>query len=75
MTRVGQLRDAVNRCQIRLKIAEWNLKEADERTLNNFRSDYYRARDDMEFMQNRLDEALENGSTAFRRELVDAQAL
>ena len=67
-SRTDQLRDAVFRCELRLKIAQRSLKECDpanERKMVKVRGDYVRARDDLAWMRNRLDEALDSGSTAF----------
>jgi len=74
MTRTDQLRDAIGRCEIRLKIAERNLKQCDSanaRALTKCRGDWFRASDDLRHMKNRLDEALEAGSAAFRREAAE----
>ena len=75
-SRTDQLRDAIGRCELRLKIAQRNLKECDpanERKMVRVRGDYVRARDDLAWMRNRLDEALDAGSVAFRR--VNAEQL
>ena len=72
-SRTDQLRDAIGRCELRLKIAQRNLKECDpanERKMVKVRGDYVRARDDLDFMRNRLGEALVGGSRAFRRGLA-----
>lgn len=69
-SRPDQLRDAIGRCEIRLKIAQRNLNECDpanERKMVHVRGDYIRARDDLTWIRNRLDEALDPGSLAFRR--------
>ena len=79
MSRADQLRDAIGRCENRLRVAQRNLKECDPanaRKMVRVRGDYIRARDALAWMQNRLDEALDSGSVAFRRvnaeQLVDA---
>ena len=74
MSRADQLRDAIGRCEIRLRVAQRNLKEcdpADARKMVRVRGDYVRARDALAWMQNRLDETLDAGSTAFRREAIE----
>lgn len=78
MQRTDQLRDAIFRCETRLTIAKRNLKECDSenlRALAKCRTDFYRARDDLAWMQNRLDEALDGGEAFWRlnaERLVDA---
>ena len=74
MSRTDQLRDAIGRCELRLKIAQRNLKKCDPanaRKMVKVRGDYVRARDDLTWMRNRLDEALDAGSAAFRREAAE----
>ena len=73
MTRADQLREAVGRCEARLKIAHDNLQQCDpenQRTLEKIRSDWWRARDDLDFMRNRLGEAMVGGSRAYKRGLA-----
>ena len=73
MTRADQLRDAVARCEVRLRIAHTNLRQCDpdnERTMMKVRGDFYRASDDLASLKNRLDEALDAGSAAFKRDMV-----
>ena len=79
MTHADQLREAVGRCEVRLKIAHSILRQCDpanQRTFEMLRGDFYRASDDLASLKNRLDEALDAGSLAFRRvnaeQLVDA---
>ena len=72
-TRADQLRAAIERCEVRLRIAHRNLRECSpehERTMMKVRGDYVRARDDLAWMRNRLDEALDPGSAAFKRDMV-----
>ena len=71
MTRADQLKDAINRCEMRRKIAERNLRECDpgnERARTKLRNDFERAREDLRWLQKRFEEAMEAGSEAFRRE-------
>ena len=71
MTRTDQLKDAINRCEMRLKIAERNLRECNpnnQRAQTKLRNAFERAREDLRWMQKRYDEAMGAGSEAFRRE-------
>ena len=73
MTRADQLRQAVGRCEVRLRIAHTNLRQCDpdnERKMVKVRGDYIRALDDLAWMRNRLDDALDAGSAAFKRDMV-----
>lgn len=70
MTRSQQLQDALDRCAVRLKIAERNLAQCDQTNLRLHRKlhqDYRRATDDLAWLRQRRDEALDAGSAAFRR--------
>jgi hypothetical protein len=71
LTRTDQLKDAINRCEKRLKIAERNLRECNpnnQRARTKLRKKFERAREDLRWMQKRYDEAMGAGSEAFRRE-------
>jgi hypothetical protein len=73
-TRTDQLRDAIYRCETRKRIAARNIAQcnpANERLLYKLRNDYSRADDDVRWLHRRLEEALEAGSAAFRREAVE----
>jgi hypothetical protein len=74
MGRADQLRDAIARCELRVQIAARNLRECDpanHRKLEKLRNDHCQAQDDLRWMQKRLEEALEAGSAAFRREAAE----
>ena len=61
LTRADQLKDAINRCEKRLKIAERNLRECNpnnQRARTKLRKKFERAREDLRWMQKRYDEAM-----------------
>ena len=70
MTRIDQLKDAISRCEARLKIAERNsrARPSNERARTKLRNDFERAREDLRWIEKRYEEAMGAGSSAFRRE-------